>query len=102
MGSVVAELHPVECNGIVVTDRIPRANEGRMKLARTKSLSRQLRVARQSRGLTVAEVAADVGVSPVSIYYWESGRVRPRDRNLSLICKILKLPVRATMALTAR
>ena len=71
-------------------------------MARTKSLSRQLRIARQTRGLSVAEVAAGVGVSPVSIYYWESGRVRPRDRNLSLICKVLKLPIRATMALTGR
>ncbi len=71
-------------------------------MARTKSLSRQLRVARQTLGLTVAEVAGDVGVSPVSIYYWESGRVRPRDSNLSALCKVLRLPVRATMALTGR
>jgi transcriptional regulator with XRE-family HTH domain len=52
--------------------------------------------------LTVAELAGDVGVSPVSVYYWESGRVRPRDSNLSLLCKALKLPVRATRALTGR
>jgi len=52
--------------------------------------------------MTVAEVAANVGVSPVSIYYWESGRVRPRDRNLSLLCKVLRLPVRETLALTGR
>jgi transcriptional regulator with XRE-family HTH domain len=59
-------------------------------------------LARAARGLTVAEVAANVGVSSVSIYYWESGRVRPRDRNLSVLCKVLQLPVRETMALTAR
>jgi transcriptional regulator with XRE-family HTH domain len=53
-------------------------------------------------GMTVAEVAGDVGVSPVSIYYWESGRVRPRDSNLSALCKVLRLPVRATMALTGK
>jgi len=73
-----------------------------MTLARTKSLSRHIRRARETRGLTVAEVAANVGVSPVSIYYWESGRVRPRDRNLSLLCKVLHLPVRETLALTGR
>ncbi len=77
-------------------------NEGSTKLARTKSLSRQIRLARANRGLTVAEVAANVGVSPVSIYYWESGRVRPRDRNLSMLCKVLRMPVRETMALTGR
>ena len=71
-------------------------------MARTKSLSRQLRVARQTLGLSVAEVAGDIGVSPVSIYYWESGRVRPRDKNLSAACKVLRLPIRATMALTGR
>ena len=71
-------------------------------MARTKSLSRHIRLAREQRGLTVAEVAANVGVSPVSVYYWESGRVRPRDRNLSLLCKVLKLPVRETLSLTSR
>jgi len=71
-------------------------------LARTKSLSRQIRNARQTLGMTVAEVAGAVGVSPVSIYYWESGRVRPRDSNLTALCKVLRLPVRATMALTGK
>ena len=71
-------------------------------MARTKSLSRQIRNARQTLGMTGAEVAGDVGVSPVSIYYWESGRVRPRDSNLTALCKVLRLPVRATMALTGK
>lgn len=71
-------------------------------MARTKSLSRQIRLARHDLGLTVAEVAGGVGVSPVSIYYWESGRVRPRDTNLTALCKVLRLPVRATMALTGK
>jgi transcriptional regulator with XRE-family HTH domain len=68
-------------------------------MARPKSLSRQLRVARIGRGLSVAELADQVGVSTASIYFWESGRVRPRDVNLVALCKILKLPIRATRLL---
>jgi transcriptional regulator with XRE-family HTH domain len=69
-------------------------------MARTKSLSKQLRAARATRGLSVADVAERVGVSAVSIYYWESGRVRPRSENLTALCKVLKLPIRATLELT--
>ena len=71
-------------------------------LARTKSLSKQIRLARGAKGFTVAQLAERVGVSQVSIYYWESGRVRPRDTNLTALCKALKMPVRETMALTGR
>jgi transcriptional regulator with XRE-family HTH domain len=66
------------------------------------SLSRVLRDARQNRGLSVAEVADKVGVSSAAIYYWESDRVRPRADNLKAICKVLRLPIRATLAAYAR
>lgn len=71
-------------------------------VARTKSLSKQIRQAREGKGFTVAQLADRIGVSQVSIYYWESGRVRPRDTNLTLLCKALKMPVRETMAMTGR
>jgi repressor LexA len=71
-------------------------------LARTKSLSKQIRDARQYKGFTVAQLADKLGVSQVSIYYWESGRVRPRDNNLTALCKALKLPIRETLSLTGR
>ena len=63
-------------------------------MARAKSLSKQLRLARESRGLSVAEVADRVGVSQAAVYFWEGGRVRPRIGNLKALCKVLKLPVR--------
>jgi transcriptional regulator with XRE-family HTH domain len=66
-------------------------------MARAKSLSRQLRLARESRGFSVAEVADRVGVSVASIYFWESGRVRPRVGNLKTLCKVLRLPMRKMM-----
>ena len=65
------------------------------------SLSRYLRDARLKRGLSVAEVAEQIGVSNASIYFWETDRVRPRDANLSALCKVLKLPIRATREMAA-
>jgi DNA-binding XRE family transcriptional regulator len=70
-------------------------------LPRKPSLSQHLRNARVERGLSVAEVAEQVGVSSSSIYFWETDHCRPRDENLSALCKVLKLPVRATRAMAA-
>jgi transcriptional regulator with XRE-family HTH domain len=65
-------------------------------LPRKPSFSRYLRDARIRRGLSVAEVAEQVGVSTASIYFWETDHCRPRDANLTALCKTLKLPLRAT------
>jgi transcriptional regulator with XRE-family HTH domain len=65
-------------------------------LPRKPNFARHIRDARIKRGLSVVHVAEQVGVSSVSIYYWEMGKTRPRDANLSALCKVLKLPVRAT------
>jgi transcriptional regulator with XRE-family HTH domain len=70
-------------------------------MARKPSFSQLIRNTRQQCGLSVAEVAERVGVSAVSIYMWETDRVRPRDANLTALCKILKLPIRATKELAA-
>ena len=70
-------------------------------LARKPSLSRYLKDARIKRGLSVAEVAEQVGVTGPCVYFWEMGRTRPRDANLSALCKVLKLPVRATREIAA-
>jgi len=70
-------------------------------LPRKPSLGRYLHDARIARGLSVANLAERVGVSHVSIYFWEGGRVRPRAANLSAICKVLKLPIRKTKEIAA-
>ena len=70
-------------------------------MPRKPSLSRFLHDARIKRGLSVAEVAEQVGVSQASIYFWENDRVRPRDANLTALCKALKLPIRATREMAA-
>ena len=69
------------------------------KLPRKPNLSKHLREARIKRGLSVAEVAEQVGVSQTSIYFWETDYCRPRAANLAALCKVLKLPVRATREL---
>lgn len=70
-------------------------------MAKKPSLSAHLRDARIKRGLRVAEVAENAGVSVASVYLWETGKTRPRDGNLTALCKVLKLPIRATRELAA-
>jgi DNA-binding XRE family transcriptional regulator len=62
------------------------------RLARKLSFARHLRDARIRRGLSVAELAETIGVSQATIYFWESDRARPRDTNLTALCKALRLP----------
>ena len=71
------------------------------KLPRKPNFAHYLRDARRKRGLSVVEVAEQVGVSTASIYFWENDRVRPRDGSLSALCKVLKLLVRATREMAA-
>jgi transcriptional regulator with XRE-family HTH domain len=70
-------------------------------MPRKQSFSHLIRSARIARGLSVADVAERVGVSEASVYFWERDHTRPRDENLSALCKVLKLPVRATRELSA-
>ena len=70
-------------------------------MARKPNFARFVRDARIKRRLSVAAVAEQVGVSAVSIYYWETDHCRPRDENLSALCKVLKLPIRATREMAA-
>ena len=70
-------------------------------LARRPNFARVVRDARLKRGLSIAEVAEQIGVSQSSIYFWENDHCRPRDANLTALCKALKLPIRATRELAA-
>jgi transcriptional regulator with XRE-family HTH domain len=75
--------------------------ERMIALARKPNLSRYLRDARIKRGLSVAEVAEQVGVSQSSIYFWETDHCRPRDANLTALCKALRIPIRVTREIAA-
>jgi DNA-binding XRE family transcriptional regulator len=46
--------------------------------------------------MTQDELAEKVGVTGPCISFWEAGKTRPRDANLTALCKALKLPIRAT------
>jgi transcriptional regulator with XRE-family HTH domain len=70
-------------------------------LPRYSNFARYLRDTRVRRGLSMVEVANLVGVSAASIYFWETDRSRPRDRNLTALCRTLKLPIKATRAMAA-
>ena len=68
-------------------------------MARKTNFARHLRDTRTKRHLSVAEVAEQVGVSTAAIYFWETDHCRPRQENLTALCKVLKLPIRATLAM---
>ena len=71
-------------------------------MAKKPTLATLLRETRGKRGLSVIDVAERAGVSAASIYLWETGKARPRDVNLVSLCKVLKLPIRATRDLAAQ
>jgi transcriptional regulator with XRE-family HTH domain len=75
---------------------------GKYSLAKEISLGSYLKAARLKRRLSVAEVAERIGVTAPAVYLWEMERNRPRDYNLTALCKVLRLPVRATRELAAQ
>ena len=85
--------------GKLLLNRQIAAQKRTKTLPRRVDFARYLRDARIKRGLSVAEVAEQVGVSQASIYFWERDHCRPRDGNLTALCKALKLPIRTTRAM---
>lgn len=65
-------------------------------MPRKPDFSSYVRDARLKRRMSIAQVAELVGVSQSSIYFWENDYCRPRDANLSALCKVLRLPIRVT------
>jgi transcriptional regulator with XRE-family HTH domain len=70
-------------------------------MARKPTFGQVIRTTRRKRDLTAAEVAERVGVSVAAIYLWETDRGRPKPANLSALCRVLRLPIRATEKLAA-
>lgn len=52
---------------------------------------------RQRLGISAADMAKLLGVSALSVYKWESGKTRPRDRQLASIAAVRKLGKREVM-----
>ena len=53
---------------------------------------------RKRLGLSAASVARILGVSALSVYKWESGKTRPRARQLEAIAQLRKMGKREAMA----
>jgi transcriptional regulator with XRE-family HTH domain len=75
--------------------------QGDPVLARKTALHDLLHETRVRKGFSVQEVSEYVGVTPAAVYGWETGRNRPRQENLKALCRVLKLPIRATLDLAA-
>ena len=85
--------------GLLLPPLTTGLTEGMTALPRYSNFARHLRDARIRRGLSSAEVADLVGVSHASVYFWETDHCRPRDYNLTALCRVLRLPIRATRAM---
>ena len=46
---------------------------------------------RKKAGLSAEQVAEELGLSPMAIYYWETGRRQPKISDLPKIAEVLKL-----------
>ncbi|MFM8575649.1 MAG: helix-turn-helix domain-containing protein, partial [Limnohabitans sp.] len=53
---------------------------------------------RKKLGLSAAEMGQLIGVSPQSIYHWETGKTRPRASQLEAIAAVRKLGKREVAA----
>jgi transcriptional regulator with XRE-family HTH domain len=73
--------------------------EGNSDVPGKTSFGTYLRNARHKQKLRVRDVAAHMDVSDAAVYTWETDRKRPREANLIALCKLLKLPVKATKAM---
>lgn len=57
-----------------------------------EALSARLQRLRKARGLTLAEVAAELEVSKPTVWAWEKGRARPLDDRIEALAQVLGVP----------
>lgn len=72
----------------------PEQDEGPALRFSAKGLAAQ----RKRLGLSAASVARILGVSALSVYKWESGKTRPRARQLEAIASLRKMGKREAQA----
>lgn len=59
----------------------------------TKRFGANLRAARRKAGLGQAEVAYRLGVSKVTLHYWESGKQRPLLHRVEALARAVRVPL---------
>jgi DNA-binding transcriptional regulator YiaG len=85
--------------------RAPKANGRTAAPASEEDSGRKLRFSstrlaaqRKRLGLSAADFAALIGVSPLSVYKWEGGKNRPRQAQLEAIAAVRKFGKREARA----
>lgn len=63
--------------------------EGRGKVA--ASFGKRIEQLRKSRGLTLADVAGELGVSKPTVWAWEKGKARPIDDRIPALAEVLQV-----------
>lgn len=76
--------------------KAPRAPEGEPATA-TRYSAKNLAALRKKLGLSAADFGKLLGVSGASIYLWEEGKIRPRDKNMPAIAKLRKMGKKAAL-----
>lgn len=55
-------------------------------------ISGKLRALRRSRGLTIPQLARQVGVSEITVRTWQAGKYSPNSENLTKLATVLGVP----------
>ena len=74
-----------------------RDQEAEADNPRLRFSAKGLAAQRRRLGLSAAAVAKLIGVSPLSVYKWESGKTRPRARQLEAIAQLRRMGKREAM-----
>jgi DNA-binding transcriptional regulator YiaG len=75
------------------TPEAPEAREGTIRYS-----AKRLAAHRAKLGLSAKDYGALIGVSALSIYKWEGGEVRPREKQLQAIAAVRRLGKREAAA----
>jgi DNA-binding transcriptional regulator YiaG len=76
----------------------PSANSGEESGRQLRFSPTRLAAQRKKLNLSAAKFAALIGVSPISVYKWENGNVRPQRPQLEAIAAARKLGKREALA----
>jgi len=88
----------VRRQGRAVAKATPDAPAGEEGASRIRFSAKGFAAQRQRLGLSAAALAKILGVSALSVYKWESGKTRPRARQLEAIASLRGMGKRAAAA----
>lgn len=80
-----------------VLGKVAPAVEGEAA-AKFRFSAKRFAAQRQKLGLSAGDMGTLLGVSPQTVYHWESGKTRPRQSQLAAIAAIRKMGKRAIQA----